>query len=166
MIAYSVRGICSINCEKASSENLLVAPDALVVFVALFLYNTVMSQTQTYPANPSLPGTAQWIYDEIMRFIEPDLLTTRIGFLDEIYANETEDEGKKRMMAYEKAFAIFDKVAEKFESKFNAAVLSLRKGAREQAISEERVEEDKSVLEIESKFQQTDSSGQKSDTDN
>jgi hypothetical protein len=119
-----------------------------------------MSPTQTStqrvpPSNPSQPGTAQWIYDEIMRHIEPDLLTTRVIHLDEIYKNETKEEGLKRMACYEKAFQIFDAAAAGFEKDFHAGLLAMRKGAREKAMQEEKQTEDQNVQNIESKFNET-----------
>ena len=115
-----------------------------------------MSQTQTTtwvpPGNPSQRGSAQWVYDEIMRNIEPDLITTRIVHLDEMYANETEEEGKKRMQSYEKAFEIFDAVAAQFEKDFHSGVLKLRKDAHAKAIQDERKERDQNAKNIESTF--------------
>jgi hypothetical protein len=115
-----------------------------------------MSPTQTShhaaPGNPSLPGTAQWLYDEIMRNIEPDLITTRIIHLDEIYADETESEGKSRMQAYEKAFEIFDAAAMNFEKKFHAELGTFRKNAHKTAMEQERQEKAKNLKNLESTF--------------
>jgi hypothetical protein len=60
------------------------------------------------PKNVARPNTPEWIYNEIMRFIEPDLLKENIPLLPLKYAGETPEDKAGRMRAYEEAFAAFD----------------------------------------------------------
>lgn len=105
------------------------------------------------PQNPSQQGTPEWLYDEIMRHIEPDLLTTVIPTHIEKYKNETAEERKERMTAYDKAFAIFDTVAAEFEGDFHIEYQKVRKDAQEKVATEEKKEVQKIGDEIDSSEQ-------------
>lgn len=61
------------------------------------------------PKNPSAPGSSDWVYNEIMRFIEPDLISTSIPTLARKYANETESQRRWRHDKYRRAYALFDR---------------------------------------------------------
>ncbi len=104
------------------------------------------TSTFTPPPNPSQPGTSQWLYDEIMRHIEPDLVTTMLPRHIDMYAKESQKERVARMKAYDEAFAVFDKVAAEFEQEFHHDVQRLKTDAREKAMTEEKKKE-KNVLE-------------------
>ena len=109
-------------------------------------------QTFTPPPNPSQPGTPEWFYNEIMRHVEPDLLTTAIPQHAAYYANETKEQRIKRMDAYDKAFAIYDKVAAQAEDKFTADLHALRDKAHQDTLKKERREQERGVGEAESKL--------------
>ncbi len=71
-------------------------------------------QTQLKPAPPINtfpPDAPEWLYQEIMRHIEPDLLLERLPRLDAQYAGETLDQRVERMQYYERAFALFDQIS-------------------------------------------------------
>lgn len=105
--------------------------------------------TQDPPKNPSTPGTSEWFYDEIMRHIEPDLLTTVIPTHAEKYNDETQEERVERMKAYDAAFAIFDKVAEEYEKEFMEDVQKLKKQSRSKVMKEEKKERKQELSNIE-----------------
>lgn len=104
------------------------------------------------PENPSQPGTSEWFYDEIMRHIEPDLLSTVIPHHAEIYEKETEEEKKARMKAYDEAFFIYDQVADEFAAAFAEDMRGLRKEAREQAVREDTAKSGETIKGIESQI--------------
>lgn len=62
------------------------------------------------PKNPSSPGTSDWLYNEIMRQIEPDLLSTAVGGLAAKYAGETAEQRQHRHDKYEQAYRTFDRI--------------------------------------------------------
>lgn len=107
------------------------------------------------PQNPSAPGTAEWMYNEIMREIEPDLLTTELPKHLEKYARETQAQREERMKAYEQAFAIFDTVAAACEQEMRHGVEELRKQAHAKAVSEEGRERAEELRTIEQEMDAT-----------
>ncbi len=52
--------------------------------------------------------TPQWLYDELMSRIEPDLVSNQLPLLDQKYAGETEEEHAARMEQYAAAYVVFD----------------------------------------------------------
>ncbi len=71
------------------------------------------NQTQVkLPPPPNLcrTGTPEWVYNEIMRHIEPDLMLEQLPLLDQRYAAETPIDRLKRMKAYDEAFILYDKI--------------------------------------------------------
>ena len=110
--------------------------------------------TFTPPPNPSAPGTPEWFYNEIMRHVEPDLLTTAIPQHAEYYGSETKEQRIKRMDSYDKAFAIYDKVAAQAEDKFTADLHALRDKAHQDTLRKERREQERGVEDVESKLDQ------------
>ena len=99
------------------------------------------THTFTPPKNPSQPGTPEWVYNEIMRHIEPDLLTTVIPQHPTMYGSESQQERIGRLKAYEQAFGIFDKAAVDFERRLSADVRALSLKTREAARTQEEREE-------------------------
>ena len=63
-------------------------------------------QTSTHKAQPYF--SAQWVYDELMSRIEPDLVSNHISLLEKKYAGETKEQRKDRMEHYVVAFFIFE----------------------------------------------------------
>lgn len=60
------------------------------------------------PRNIYDPGTPEWLYDEIMRHIEPDLMIEQVPLLDTKYAGESPEQRQDREAAYAQAFQHFD----------------------------------------------------------
>lgn len=93
------------------------------------------AQTQQFqwpvPPNPAQPGTPEWEYNEIMRFIEPDLMTSALPHLAEYYASETPAERHARFSAYQRAFIAFDDACRALESNVQQAITPLRTVAEE-----------------------------------
>ena len=61
-------------------------------------------------ANPYPRRSMEWLYEEIMRHIEPDLTLQRFHKLDKLYATETKKERGERLHWYESAFALYDRI--------------------------------------------------------
>ncbi len=112
------------------------------------------TQTSTFipPANPSTPGTSQWIYNEIMRNIEPDLMTTNLPTHTKKYKDETQEQRLARMKLYDEAFAVFDAVAAEYEDEFhrdmertkeNAKMTAMREDAKKLKTIEQEITNDK-----------------------
>ncbi len=110
--------------------------------------------TQEPPENPSTPGTSEWFYDEIMRHIEPDLVTNVIPTHAEKYKDETQEERVERMKAYDAAFTIFDKVAAEYEKEFMNDVQTLKKQSRSKAVKQETKEKNKELRNVEEQLDQ------------
>lgn len=109
----------------------------------------------TAPPNPSKEGTPEWFYDEIMRFIEPDLLTNVIPTHAEKYAKQSKEECVARLTSYEHAFAVFDKASVSVAEEFHAEMKNIRDAAREEVKKEEKedtAETQKALKKIEDKF--------------
>ena len=110
--------------------------------MSIFRYTFLMSPSQksTFvpPQNPSKPGTPEWLYDEIMRNIEPDLLTTALSTHDERYNDETKEQRAARLHAYDQAFMIFDNVTGDFEKEFHEKMETVRKKAKKKAMKEDK----------------------------
>jgi len=106
-----------------------------IPFRVIFLYTSLMSpnpQTTFTPLpNPSKEGTPEWFYDEIMRFIEPDLLTTVIPLHAEKYAKQSKEECLARLQAYDRAFEIFDKASQDVAKEYRAGMEKVREEAKE-----------------------------------
>ena len=64
--------------------------------------------------------TPQWLYDEIMLQIEPDLVTDQIPLLEERYKDEPENERQARMERYDRAFDAFDTELQNFSDELYA----------------------------------------------
>ena len=64
----------------------------------------------TYVQIPLKHRPPEWLYDQIMREIEPDLVTDVLTTLTQKYKKETAAQAKLREERYAKAFKIFDVV--------------------------------------------------------
>lgn len=93
------------------------------------------------PRNPWPATATQWLYDEIMRHIEPDLMLERIPLLPKKYAEETPEQHEQRMKAYEHAFRQYDALYVGVEHIFAIEAHRLRQGAHAQALQQERLEQ-------------------------
>ena len=147
---YSRKDAFTEGLEKGSPHPLtLPSPQGRGAKIGLLgrpkiLYTASMPPTHipTYevPPNPSAPGTDEWKYNEIMRHIHPDLITTVLPTLAEKYAKETQEERDKRVDAYNEAFAIFDQAAAVIGNAGNAALRQIRQEAHAEAAKREKVE--------------------------
>lgn len=89
-----------------------------------------------------------------MRHIEPDLMTNVIPTHAENYKNETQEQRVARMQSYDKAFTIFDKVADEYEKEFHQDVVDLKKKSRTKAMRAEKRERKKDLKTIEEQLDQ------------
>ncbi|MSR86737.1 hypothetical protein EXS70_01020 [Candidatus Peribacteria bacterium] len=101
------------------------------------------------PENPSTPDTPEWSYNELMRHIEPDLMTDFLPKHEEVFASETKEQTQARMKAYDEAFAVFDKAVLDCEDVFAKEVHELKTKAHEKAIKAEKKEQKKELKKIE-----------------
>lgn len=62
------------------------------------------------PPNPCKKDSPQWLYCEIMRHIEPDLLPERLALHERMYKWETDDDRFERMRHYDEALALYDRI--------------------------------------------------------
>ncbi len=72
---------------------------------------TPITDPAIVPANPSPERTSEWLYNEIMRFVQPDLMTDHLPLLDLKYAGENAFEKAARLFSYEEAFRVFDEIS-------------------------------------------------------
>jgi hypothetical protein len=69
----------------------------------------------------SLPppvSSPEWLYDLVMRNIEPDLTSGEIPLLPERYADESPEDRIERMERYDRAFDLFDLVLQDLSEVF------------------------------------------------
>lgn len=105
-----------------------------------------MSQTHTNPAGQFVPpnlaklNTPQWLYNEVMRNIEPDLLTDHLPYLDQWYGGETLLQRMQRIASYERAFEIFEEVYPGIEEMYRKEVRGVKNAAHKQAMQLESTE--------------------------
>lgn len=93
--------------------------------------------------------TPLWLYDEIMRHIEPDLCSHQIPFLTEKYKNETPKEKLFRMRAYEMAFSLFDACLKEVKDGIADDVAEWKQKLRRRAVKKEQLEQKADMENIE-----------------
>ncbi len=101
------------------------------------------------PPNPSTPNTEEWLYNEIMRHVEPDLMLNHLPLLDEKYANETPVEHLQRMKNYEDAYRIFDKAKAEITAELEKMGGQVQAESRRTALVQERAGDSDKVKAIE-----------------
>jgi len=104
------------------------------------------------PELAALIPSGSEIYDSLMEPIEKELLSKNLSSLEEKYKDESEEDKKKRMSRYRKAFAEYDKAYEKWINNLRGAVKQERSEAY-RAAEENQKEEDSSLLtDLEAQF--------------
>lgn len=106
-----------------------------------------MPQTQTQPA-PQL----EWLYDAIMRLVEPELLSANIPLLDEQYQDETAEQHEARMKRYEDAFRRFNEILTNFGDFLYQQSRTVVTQAKHDRAAEEAQEKQRGVANIETIF--------------
>ncbi len=96
---------------------------------------------------------ATQLYDALMQTIEPDLVSTVIGTLEEKYKGETDEQRKQRLARYEAAYKTFDVEMGKRMSDLQSHMSSLKHDAMKAEESEDRTDEDATMQSITSQFQ-------------
>lgn len=91
----------------------------------------------------------EWLYQEIMRHIEPDLTLQRFPQLDKIYAGESKTNRTKRMKWYDSAFALYDRIFADVSAMYNAEAHSQRHAKHKKAAARETREEGEELEKIE-----------------
>lgn len=85
------------------------------------------------PPNPSDRRDPEWFYNEIMRHVQPDLMSDHLAFLEMKYAGETSYERASRMSAYELAFSAYDRFANEVTAAFSGDAARARLLRREES---------------------------------
>lgn len=101
------------------------------------------------PPNPQKPHSAEWIYDEIMRHIEPELMLDSIPTLEQRYQEESDEDRTARLGQYQKAFAIYDEAYPQVMGLLDEGARAIRKNAKAVAMQQEQEEKDAEVAAIE-----------------
>ena len=112
---------------------------------AIFCYNTQISMPNTHPTpppppNPAAPNTPEWLYNEIMRHIEPDLMLEHIPQLDEWYKDETPEKKEERLASYDKAFELFAKASSELGQMTVEEAEKVKKKVHAKAVKQETEE--------------------------
>ena len=102
---------------------------------------------QQSPSQPNL--TPQWLYEQIMRQIEPDLLPESLSGLQEKYVGETEEEHTVRMQRYEEAFAVFDRSLASLDAHLVTEAREYRVSRQQQSRMHEESESQEELRHIE-----------------
>ena len=100
----------------------------------------------------------QWLYDLIMRGIEPDLMSDQIPQLEVRYREESVEGRRKRMDRYEHAFAQFDEALENFSAMLYLSMEEAKAHAQEQIDVQEQVEREAAMKDIEASLDSSSSS--------
>ena len=93
--------------------------------------------------------TLEEIYNALMYDIEPELMTDMIPELDEIYANETEEEREERAERYARAFEMFSDEFENILALWKTELLTFKKQALASFKTQSTAEDAEHLLNIE-----------------
>jgi hypothetical protein len=124
--------------------------------MSIFLYNRKILQTPMPTTSAQATVTAknpgQELYDNIMRGIEPELCSESIPHLTEKYKDESKEDRVKRTERYNKAYAVFDRLAAEHTTQLKKTKKAHRKEAMRSAEIESRCQESEKLKQIESLF--------------
>jgi len=85
--------------------------------------------------NPKAWLTNDWLYQEIMRHIEPDLLLSN-DELKELYSDDDEEALQERFERYQKAYHRYEEVAHQLKKGLEMDIITKRKTKRLKSIAE------------------------------
>ncbi len=114
-----------------------------------------MFTSTSIPANVFPLHSAEWLYDEVMRHIEPDLMLRSVKTLEGKYLGELDDERSSRMARYEQAFALFDEVYGKVAKMMMDDTRALKRKMHAVALQKERAESAEELESVERSFRTT-----------
>ncbi len=104
------------------------------------------------PTNPWPQTAAHWMYDEIMRHVEPDLMLEHIPLLPKKYQEETDAMKEARLQHYDECFAIFDSIYKQVGDMCTQEVHRLKAEAHNTAITQESNERKMAMKLLEQQF--------------
>lgn len=90
--------------------------------------------------------SGQEIYDAIMAGIEPELTTAGLETLEQVYANESEQDKAARAARYDAAFLEYDKQFQVYSDQWMDSLRSYKRTAVSSLEKENRETEDKAAL--------------------
>ncbi len=97
-------------------------------------------QTPAQDTDDIVIPTGSEIYDSLMSQIEPELVQANLDFLDEPYADETEEERKARYKRYSEAFVKYREAFALWSGELSKSIDEYKKAVR--AAAEEVDKED------------------------
>ena len=92
---------------------------------------------------------AAWLYDAIMREIEPELLPGALAGLEGKYAGETREEQELRMQRYQAAFDAFDAALQSLDEHLVSEARELRAAQQRRSRESEWEESQEELGQIE-----------------
>ncbi len=104
------------------------------------------------PQNPWPRTAACWLYDEIMRHVNPDLMLGRIPLLEKKYRDEAEEEHAARLREYERAFALYDRIYRDVADLCADEAHRIKERSHAQAMGREAVEKGSDMQNVEAKI--------------
>ncbi len=104
------------------------------------------------PKNPWPRTAAYWLYDEIMRHINPDLMIERIPLLEKKYASENAMEHEARMGEYQRAFDLYDRIYKDVTNVCADEAHKLKEESRKKAMGKEAAEQGSDIEHVEQKL--------------
>ncbi len=104
------------------------------------------------PQNPWPRTAACWLYDEIMRNLNPDLMIERIPLLDKKYAGESHEEHAARMQQYQQTFDVYDQVYAQAADLYAQESHRIKENVRAHAMREEAAEQGSEIASVEQKL--------------
>ena len=107
------------------------------------------------PANVFPLHSAEWLYDEIMRHIEPDLMLRSVHGLQGKYLGESDAARAERMARYERAFAVFDGIYGTIAQMMMDDAHALKRQMRDIAVRKEHAEASQDLNAVERLFRHT-----------
>lgn len=93
--------------------------------------------------------SAKQIYDELMQRIEPDLMSSSLPYLDELYAGESPEQHRMRMEHYAIAFTIFDEAVQKLSAMMSEDIRMWGKNMQQIAKGESAAKDVSAIQSIE-----------------
>jgi hypothetical protein len=100
------------------------------------------------PKNAARPNTPEWMYNEIMRFIEPDLLIENLPLLALWYADESDVARAARLRAYDEAFKTFDAAFANAKHDIAQEAAVIRRRAQARAMAQDKAEAERHLFRI------------------
>lgn len=104
------------------------------------------------PKNPWPRTAACWLYDEIMRHINPDLMIERVPLLEKKYLGEAPMEHEARMHEYQRAFDLYDRIYKDVANVCADEAHRIKEDSRATAMGKEAAQQGSDLKNVEQKL--------------